>query len=102
VHALSTEDYLGTNFFSENPVHAKFAELAFHGLRRRRRELHTSGGRKRKVRMSEPSQAFDTPLTMPLKNPRFLCQSRPRHPQLLKAALNALEADELTVHRPGA
>ena len=32
------------------------------------------GGRKRKLRIFEPSQAFNTPLTMPLKNPRFLCR----------------------------
>jgi hypothetical protein len=37
---------------------------------------------------------------MPLKNPRFLCRSRPRYPQLLKAAFNALVADERTVDDP--
>jgi hypothetical protein len=75
-------------------------ELTFHELRRCRRELHTSRDRKRKVRTSEPSRGFDTPLTMPLKNPRFLCQSRPRYPYLFKAALNALVADERTVDGP--
>jgi hypothetical protein len=38
---------------------------------------------------------------MPLKNSRFLCRSRLRSPELLKAALNALIADERTVDGPG-
>jgi hypothetical protein len=41
VHALSTEDFLGTNFSlrtpytrsSENVVEAKFAKFTFHALR---------------------------------------------------------------------
>jgi hypothetical protein len=33
-----------------------------------RSELHTSRDRRRKVRIFEPSQAFDTPLSMPLKS----------------------------------
>jgi hypothetical protein len=37
---------------------------------------------------------------MPLNNPRFLCRSRLKHPQLLKAALIALVADERTVDAP--
>ena len=54
-----------------------FRERAFHELRRRKSELHTSRGSKRKFRIFGPSRAFDTPLSMPLKNPRFLCRSRP-------------------------
>src|SRR5215203_693126 len=53
---------------------AKFSQFTFHELRRRRSELHTSRGRKSKVRIFEPSQAFDAPLTRSLKNPRFLCR----------------------------
>jgi hypothetical protein len=34
--------------------------------------MHTSGGRKRNVRIFEPSRGFYAPLSMPLKNPRFL------------------------------
>jgi hypothetical protein len=50
-------------------VKAKFAEFTIHELRRCRSELHTSRGRMRKLRIFEPSRGFDTPLTMPLKNP---------------------------------
>jgi hypothetical protein len=39
--------------------------------------VHTSGVRKRKLRIFEPSQVSDTPLTVPLKNPRFLYRSCP-------------------------
>jgi hypothetical protein len=68
---------------SQNPIYANFVELregevrrilAFHELRRCRSELHTSEGRKRKVSIFEPPRAFYTPLSMPLKNPRFLCR----------------------------
>jgi hypothetical protein len=38
-----------------------FAELTFNELRRCRSELHTGRDRKRKLRIFEPSQAFDTP-----------------------------------------
>jgi hypothetical protein len=37
---------------------------------------------------------------MPLKNPRFLCRSRPRYPQLLKAALNVFAAEGQTLDDP--
>jgi hypothetical protein len=37
--------------------------------------MHTSGGLKRNVGIFEPSRGFDTPLSMPLKNCRFLCRS---------------------------
>jgi hypothetical protein len=47
-------------------------------FRRCRSELHTTRGRKRKVRIFEPSRGFDTPLSMPLKIFRFLCRS-PSH-----------------------
>jgi hypothetical protein len=68
---------------SENAEQAKFAERpqgelsrsSFHQHRRCRSGLHTSQGRKRKVRIFEPSRAIDTPLTIPLKNPRFLYQT---------------------------
>ena len=56
---------------------SNFGEFTIHEPRRCRSELHTSRDRKRKLRIFEPSQAFDTPLTMPLKNPRFLCRTRP-------------------------
>jgi hypothetical protein len=58
-------------------------ELTFHELQRCRGELHPNQGRKRKVRIFEPSGGFDTPLIMALKNPRFLYQSHSRSPQLL-------------------
>jgi hypothetical protein len=80
---------------------AKFAELTFHKLRRCRSELCTPVGvRKRKNRISEPSRAFDTPLSMPLNNPRFLCRSRPRFPQLLKAASNVFVDEGQTLDAP--
>ena len=44
-------------------------------LRRCRRELHTSRGRGRLVSSSPRERS--TPLSMALKNPRFLCRSRP-------------------------
>jgi hypothetical protein len=50
--------------------------------------------------MFEVSGRFDTPLSMPLKNPSFLCRSRPRYPSPLKTALNTLVADEPTVDGP--
>src|SRR5215210_4080758 len=59
------------------------------------------GSERGRLGSSSPREAFDTPLTMPLKNPWFLCRSRPRHPQLLKGALNALAADQRTVNSPG-
>jgi hypothetical protein len=37
---------------------------------------------------------------MPLKNPRFLCRSRPRSPQLLKAALNFFVGEGQTLDYP--
>jgi hypothetical protein len=80
---------------------AKFAELIFRGLRRCRSELNTGRDRKRKNRIFEPSRESDTPLTMPLKDSRFLCRSRPRYPWHFKGALNALVADELRVDGPG-
>jgi hypothetical protein len=52
------------------------------------------------VRNFGPSRGFDTPLTIPLKNPRFLCRSRPRFPQLLKAALNVFVAEVQTLDDP--
>ncbi len=58
------------------------------------RDSHTSRGQRGRIRISEPPRGIDTPLSMPLKNARFLCRSRPRSPWLLKAALNALVADE--------
>jgi hypothetical protein len=60
-------------------------------------ELYTSRGPKRMVGIFEPSRVFDTPLIMSLKNPRFPRRSRPRFPQLLNTALNALVADKRTV-----
>jgi hypothetical protein len=68
-------------------------EFTFH-------EPHTSRDRKRNVRIFEPSRAFDTPLSMPLKKPQFLCRTRPRFTKLFKAAFNALVADERTVDGP--
>src|SRR5918999_3069956 len=80
---------------------AKFVGLTFlHELQRSRNELHTTRGRKRKLRIFEPSPRFHTPLNRPLKKPRLLCRSLPRYPQLLKAAFNALVADERTVDDP--
>jgi hypothetical protein len=37
---------------------------------------------------------------MSLKNPRFLCRSRPRFPRLLKAALNTLVAEGRALDGP--
>ncbi len=71
--------------------------------------MYTSRGPKRKVRIFEPSQAFDTSLSIPLNNPRFLCRSRPRSPWLLKGASNvvvvvirALDDPEDLTHKPTA
>jgi hypothetical protein len=50
--------------------------------------------------MFEPSRGFDTPLSMPLNNFRFLCRSRPRHPKLLKAALDVFVAEVQTLDDP--
>jgi hypothetical protein len=52
------------------------------------------------VRIFEPSRGLDTPLTMPLKKPRFLCRSGTRYPQLLKGALNVFVADEWALDYP--
>jgi hypothetical protein len=56
----------------------------------------------RNITIYEASRVFDTPLTMPLKYPWFLCQSRPRYSLLLKAAMNALVADERGLQYPAA
>jgi hypothetical protein len=58
-------------------THPRLFGQFLHELQRCRSELHTSRGRKRNVRFSEPSRALDTLLTMPLKNPQFLCRPRP-------------------------
>ena len=60
-------------------------------------ELHTIRGRKRKLRIFEPSRGLDTPLIMPLKNCLFLCRSRPRYTELLTAALNVFVAEGQTL-----
>jgi len=44
-----------------------------------RSDLHTHRDQKRNVRIFEPSRGSDTPLSMPLKNRRFLCRSRLRY-----------------------
>jgi|SRR5215213_4771033 len=62
--------------------------------------MHTSQDRRRNVSIFEPSQAFYTPLTMSLKNPRFLCRSNPRYPQLFKAGLNVVEAYDRALDDP--
>jgi hypothetical protein len=49
--------------------YADFRELLFHELRRCRSELHRSRGRKRNVRIFEPSRVPDTSLTSVLKGP---------------------------------
>jgi hypothetical protein len=80
---------------SENAHKPKqFAESTFH-------ELRTCGGPKRKLRIFEPSRAFDTPLRSLPKKPRFLCRSRPRFPRLLKAALNVFIAEGHTLDDQG-
>ena len=84
----------------ESSHKTKFAACTFHELRRCRSELHTTRDRKRNVRILEPPRGSDTPLTRPLKILKFLCRSRPRYPQRLKAAFNALVADERTVDGP--
>jgi hypothetical protein len=77
-----------------------FFGQSFHELGRCRSELHTSRGRKRKLRIFGPSLGLDTPLTMPLKNSRFPCRSRTRYPQLLKAVINVVEAYEQALDDP--
>jgi hypothetical protein len=63
--------------------------------------VHTSEDRKRNVRIFEPSQGFDTPLTMPLKNPLIpLPIPKPRVPQSFKAALKVVVAAERTLDGP--
>jgi hypothetical protein len=75
---------------SHLPQASKMKELA----------LHTRRDRKRKRRISEPSRSFDTPLTIALNNPQFLCRSHPRFPQLLKAALHTFVAEGQTLDDP--
>src|SRR5688572_13003093 len=65
----------------------------------RRLEERLRSDRQRQ-RAMEPSRGSDTPLSMPLKNPRFLCRSHPRYPQLLQAALNVLLAEGHTLDDP--
>ena len=55
-----------------NSSSPNFGDPYFHVLRRCRSEQHTSRGRKRKIRIFEPSRGSDTPQTRPLKNFRFL------------------------------
>jgi hypothetical protein len=55
-----------------NSSSPNFGDPFFHALRRCRSEQHTSRGRKRKIRIFEPSRGSDTPQTRPLKNFRFL------------------------------
>jgi hypothetical protein len=57
-----------------------FREVNFRKHRKCRNELKTSRDRKRKLSIFEPSRGFDTPLSMALKYPRFLCRSRSRYP----------------------
>jgi hypothetical protein len=62
--------------------------------------VHTTRGRKRKVRTFEPSQAFDTPPDHAAEGSPVPLPIPPRYPWLLKGALNALVADERTVDGP--
>ena len=55
-----------------NSSSPNFGDPFFHALRRCRSEQHTSRGRKRKIRIFEPSRGSDTPQTRALKNFRFL------------------------------
>jgi len=55
-----------------NSSSPNFGDPFFHALRRCRSEQHTSRGRKRKIRIFEPSRGSDTAQTRPLKNFRFL------------------------------
>jgi hypothetical protein len=52
------------------------------------------------VRIFEPSRGFDTPLTMLLKNVRFLCRPHPRCSRALQAALNVFVAEGQTLDDP--
>src|SRR5687768_15037009 len=80
---------------SENPAAANFGESTFHELRRCRSKLHTSQGRKGKVRIFRPSRGLDTPLSMPLKNPLIPLPIRIHDAvELLKATLNVFVAAE--------
>jgi hypothetical protein len=62
---------LGANV-AENRREYMYAELKIS-------ELYSSRGRKRNVWIFEPSRGFDTPLSIALKNTRFLCRSRLRY-----------------------
>ena len=88
---------------SENSVRRKptLGEFTFHEPRRCKNEPHTSRGRQRKLRISEPSQAFDTPLIMPLNNPLIpLPIPSPDVPEPFKAALNVFVAEGQTLDDP--
>jgi hypothetical protein len=62
--------------------------------------VHTNRGRRRNVRIFEPSRGSDTRLSMPLRIPSFLYRSRPWFPRLLKAALNDFVAEERALDCP--
>ena len=86
---------------SENFVEANFAKLTYHKLRRCRSELHTSRGRKRKVRIFESSRRFDTPLRMALNNPPVPLPIPSKDvPEPFKAALNVFVAEERALDGP--
>src|SRR5215203_4722842 len=76
-HLLGNDIWASVARTSEEAHKPKFVEFTFDELRRCRSQLPASRGRKRNVRLFEPSQAFDTPLSMPPKTPRFLCRARP-------------------------
>src|SRR5215203_2114060 len=76
-HLLGHDIWSSVATSGEEAHKPKFVEFTFDELRRCRSQLPASRGRKRNVRLFEPSQAFDTPLSMPPKTPRFLCRARP-------------------------
>jgi hypothetical protein len=66
--------------FGECPKGEVVCRFHLLDLLRCRSELHTSRGRKRKVRIFEPSRGSEKPPRMALNNARFLCRSLPRNP----------------------
>jgi hypothetical protein len=74
--------------FGECPKGEVVCRFHLLDLLRCRSELHTSRGRKRKVRIFEASRGFDMPLTMPLKKPLI---PLPIPPQIFTALQSRLE-----------
>jgi hypothetical protein len=100
VTSVSRSFLLTPNFVELRNVEVQLLRICLPRPSEIRSELHTSRDRKRNVRIFEPSRGFDTPLTIALNNPQFLCRSHPRFPQLLKTPLNVFGVEGQTLDDP--